>query len=925
MDVIQQTLAVAPPPQPPAIHDAVVPAVSTSRWWRGPVGLNVGSVLLLLVMAVVATLPGWMPGRVYVPTDALELFSPWGRPTADFRPRNEVLLDQTVQFVPWMKYTVERLRHRDDKTGKWVPQVPLWNPYQQLGVPFLANGQSAVFFPTTWLHVFMRPEWSWTLSAALRLWIAGLGTWLLAKRYSVGAAGAILAAMAFMLCGFNVVWLNHPHTNVMVLLPWAILVLHRLIERPRFTHVGEASILFALQFLGGHPASSVHLLFTCGIFFLIHLLWLAPRKALVAAPLAVLAVGVGFALAGAQWLPLMAYVHDSAASIYRESNIHQAGEALHPQLLLGTLFPYANGFPPDRVGPYHMEYATGLSNPNELAGGFVGTVPLLLAILGLLWMRGRRMAVAWAVIGGVALLIAMRFPGVNWLVQRMPVLRLLQNGRLIVTTAFALALLSGFGLDAVLDRLRQGLAMPRLVKTLKYLAIVVAGVSILLALGLLVVRGPLVRSGERKVDEIYESESQGHEHTREYSHNVVRRIHTELVLTSLRLLIPAGMIGGAWYLLRRPRGEGGILETAFPWIALAAIDLLAFAIPYNFGSSSASYFPSTPATSFLDARQAEFKSNPFRMAGTFRAMHPDSATGFSLLDTRGYDALTPARYREWIRQIDGQNPDEMQSDVKRLVHPDNPAFSLLGLRYVLTAPDHPVTAEGWKIAYPPEGTTDNRATIYERPSPLPRAWVVPAAQWYDAPEQVRERLLNFDFDPRQLVLLDREMNRYDAEMAQSVDQDRADRKQFKIVTTQPTTQSFVAGTKIRPDANKVEFLEDSPERIRIRIKNCTPGWLVLADTYSEGWTVKAGVGDPLKIKEFRDIDRFIVPAYGIVRAIPIAMSGPAEYVGMTLEYRPRAWKMGLFTSAAGGVALLLIYGAALFVPSRAKPLVSGVA
>ena len=115
-----------------------------------------------------------MPHRVYVPTDALEMFSPWSKPGADFRPRNEVLLDQTVQFVPWMKYTVSRLGHRDD-AKKWSPQIPLWNPYQQLGVPFLANGQSAVFYPTTWLHVMMRPEWAWTLSAALRLWFAGLG------------------------------------------------------------------------------------------------------------------------------------------------------------------------------------------------------------------------------------------------------------------------------------------------------------------------------------------------------------------------------------------------------------------------------------------------------------------------------------------------------------------------------------------------------------------------------------------------------------------------------------------------------------------------------------------------------------------------------------------------------------------------------
>ena len=868
-----------------------------------------GNIFLLLAVAILATLPGWAPKRVFVPTDSLEMFAPWAKAGENFRPRNEVLLDQTVQFVPWMKYAVSRIGHRDE-AKKWSPQIPLWNPYQQLGVPFLANGQSAVFFPTTWLHVLLRPEWSWTISAVLRLWFAGLGVWLLARRYGVSPSGSVLAGVAFMLCGFNVVWLNHPHTNVMVMLPWTVLVLQRLIERPGFIRIGVAAIVFGIQFLGGHPASCAHLLFICGIIYLLHLIWISPRKALVAAPLAAFAVGLGFALAGAQWLPLMEYVHSSAASAYREA--HAAG-GFHPQLLAGILFPYANGFPPDRVGPYRMDFATGLPNTNELAGGFVGTIPLLLAVLALFWQRRRRMVIAWCIVGLVSMLVAIGLPGVGWIVQRTPVLRLLQNGRLIVGAALALAILSGFGFDALLERVREGIAVRRLLLTLKFLAIGVGAVAVLLAAGLLIARGPIVRAGEREVDKAYQRESLGHEHTQEYSHALVKRIHTELVYTSMRLLIPAAVLGAAWLLLHRRYAAGrAAAGSAWPWIGLAGLELLAFAVPYNFGSPAASYLPATAATDFIKAKQREFKGNPYRMAATFRAMHPDLATGYGLFDTRGYDAVTPARYREWMLRMDDQNADEMQSDVKRLVHPERPAFSILGLRYVMTEVDHPIVADGWTQVDLPSAANSGSAAIFEKENALPRAWIVPLAEWHDSAAEARERVASGEVDPRQVVILDREMSAYDTEMSESVDRQRVAMKQPAVLTT----QAVAPGVKVEAKNNKIEFLEDSPEKIRIRITDCTPGWLVLADTYSEGWQVKEASDDPLKGKDYHDMERYAVPAYGIVRAIPLAMSSKAAVVGVTLEYHPRGWKYGLFTSAGGGVVLLLIFAAALLSPAR---------
>src|SRR3954447_6617667 len=104
-------------------HQATLPKENPS---------NPLSVVAIALVACLAVWHGWRPGFVFVPTDALRLVAPWGDPSKNYVARNEGLLDQAVQFVPWTIYAVDRL-----KKG----EIPLWNPYSQTGAPFLGNGQ----------------------------------------------------------------------------------------------------------------------------------------------------------------------------------------------------------------------------------------------------------------------------------------------------------------------------------------------------------------------------------------------------------------------------------------------------------------------------------------------------------------------------------------------------------------------------------------------------------------------------------------------------------------------------------------------------------------------------------------------------------------------------------------------------------------
>src|SRR5205085_5652622 len=62
--------------------------------------------------------------------------------------RGEVLSfrDHSDYFQPLHYFTAEELRHF---------RLPLWNPYNASGEPWLANPQTGIFYPPAWIFLFL--------------------------------------------------------------------------------------------------------------------------------------------------------------------------------------------------------------------------------------------------------------------------------------------------------------------------------------------------------------------------------------------------------------------------------------------------------------------------------------------------------------------------------------------------------------------------------------------------------------------------------------------------------------------------------------------------------------------------------------------------------------------------------------------------
>jgi hypothetical protein len=126
-------------------------------------------------------------------------------------------VDVFTYFTPFKAYAAKVLR---------AGRLPLWNPYLFMGVPFLANIQTAVLYPLNLPLIWLSPPKMVVYSIVLHVFLGGLFAYLYA-RLSLGLSpfGALVTAIVFAFSGFLGARVEHlTHLNVYVWLPLLFLL-----------------------------------------------------------------------------------------------------------------------------------------------------------------------------------------------------------------------------------------------------------------------------------------------------------------------------------------------------------------------------------------------------------------------------------------------------------------------------------------------------------------------------------------------------------------------------------------------------------------------------------------------------------------------------------------------------------------------------
>jgi hypothetical protein len=168
---------------------------------------------------------------------------------------NRVLagIDAYTYFTPYWAYRMAAFR-----SG----QLPLWNPYLFLGVPFLANPQAAVLYPLHWPLSWLDPPQALVWSALLHIWLASAFTYVFGRR-SLGLTrpAAFLAGLLFGLGGYALARIeNINQLNALAWFPAMLWLYDETVRchglRLRLRWVVAHSAVIALALLAGHTQAA---------------------------------------------------------------------------------------------------------------------------------------------------------------------------------------------------------------------------------------------------------------------------------------------------------------------------------------------------------------------------------------------------------------------------------------------------------------------------------------------------------------------------------------------------------------------------------------------------------------------------------------------------------------------------------------------
>jgi hypothetical protein len=533
-------------------------------------------VLLIIAFAIYAP---FLAGKIPLPNELILRFPPWaGGPYQSATRSYADVGDLVTLMYPFRALAAEAVHDH---------VIPTWNPYILTGAPFLANSQSALFYPPNALAYFLPLPFAWGLSLILRVFLAGFFMAIFVRSLGGSTVGALVSGILFASSGFMTGWQGYPIGDAAVWLPLICYAVVRMHRQRSGRSIAIAAAAFAMPVIAGHPETAVHLTLAAMLLAatLIFSREFTSRRAKFLAYFSAagcLAVG----LAAIQMLPTMEWI--------RQIDVNSATRwpALKLSDALGLVSRDILKFP----------NSVGLHIPE--AASYLGMIAFAVAPLAA-FHAARRYVVFLSVMTALGFMIAFGINPAYWLAMHTPILQSVKNGRLLLFVDFGLAGLAGLGISA-LESLRR---------ELRPYALALVGIATGLACALIYA---LPRNADFKFD-------------------FLRSPSLSLAL----LLVGAVIIASRVYAIV-PHRTFAVLVCA-----IAAFDGVTFSYGYLGFAPAKDIYPASPLFQFLSQH---LESGPFRTASLNDTYPTNANMMYAIPSADGYD-LPLRRLRTFTRGI----------------------------------------------------------------------------------------------------------------------------------------------------------------------------------------------------------------------------------------------------------------------------------
>ena len=844
-----------------------------------------GAPLIFLLLGTIFFWKSLFGGDVFLPATLLGSFSPW-KQTGLYPvlpPWNPLRWDGIGQFYPWRHFAAESIR-----SGV----IPLWNPYQFGGTPFVANSQSAVLYPGNILFALI-PETSraFAWSALLHTTLCGWFTYLFLRRLplpiSIAMPGkpnarpvgcselsAVLGGIVFTYSFWQVAWMQLP--SFLATSCWLPLVLRQITlilsanssdksrdsqlrRNPLFGDSGDIALLagaIGMMLLAGHLQIAFYALFAALLWGLCSLCFLSSepsRWKLRRAGVCLAGFCLGLALALPQLLPSIELSRMSHRVSKPSAEGYQAYvEYALPLSGLSLLtLPETFGGDSDPANPYWGYYEKRLPDGNAVGirhnlaetAIYVGILPLFLASIVVLRLKSSPMSkpgfdsvgLFFLLLALLASLMALGTPANALFYFGIPGFG--QSGspaRCLVLWAFALACLSALGLESLLRR-----KLSR-----RETAFACGSLLIWLILGIALVSRSVASPplGLKSLPSMVEI----------LSRNVTGLIRCFLIggIATLGSLSLRSEKGGEDKAKSATRFKFG--ASAFQIFAclLAVSDLFWTGMGVNPTAKPEQVYPMTKGIDYLQKETGHGRVAPLnQLWGLYSAppdvMPPNSGMVYHLRDLQGYDSLFLGKYKAFANGFARPNRmgalDSSPPEVGNMVFIQNgslPGIGELGVKFAISVPygDTGFAEEGLPSGAPLD-TGDSGMGVYPVKNAEPRAFFTPSSP---------------------------------------------------------------SSSKIFPDSPndyRLEWLEDSPTRVTFGITPLASGEFTLRDPAAPGWKALFD-GKPIDISSEGDLFTRKV-------SLPEGVDSSRRHM-LSFRYDPASFRLGLYCSLFSCLVLYFI-------------------
>ncbi len=347
-----------------------------------------------------------------------------------------------------------QLFHDSISTG----QFPWWNPYLFSGEPLIANPSVAFWYPFNWLFAVLPYRFVYSWIIPIHIFIAMTGMYVFSSKFKIQNSkleekvetpfdfGAFIAGLIFGLSGYFMgrIWEGHVELILAASwMPWVIFtnVQCQMSNAKWKTQCVIAAVVFAIQLYAGYHTIALFTLEAVLIVTLLHCYIVKNIRPLLPA---ILSIIIGLGLAGLQIIPSQEFFSRSIRT-YELPYSWAVFGSYTVENLKQIFQPFILGGPESYSGP----------SPNfgEMAA-YIGVVPLVLALLGIVWAIKRR---AWISIAMMVIALFGLWISFGWnapvdlnkiLWDSVPTYKYLRiPSRHLILFVFGMSFLAGVGLS----------------------------------------------------------------------------------------------------------------------------------------------------------------------------------------------------------------------------------------------------------------------------------------------------------------------------------------------------------------------------------------------------------------------------------------------------------------------------------------------